>query len=123
MDTNLAVIVMMIVTNWASPIIPPAGWEQIQKMQNVPIERYRLGQVLEVKVVVVEDYQKNKQPVILEKKELGYIEQIGKATETIEWGQTGPIIKMIPKSVLTNDVASTNSVVQKKSFWDRFFKK
>ena len=136
MTNIVASVVVMVVTNWSNPVIPPAQFEKVQKLQGVPEERYRLGQVEEVTVAKVPAKQGEVQ-VVLDKVLFGYVEQYGKATETINWDQTKFTKKQEPAQA-TNKVnvvktptnqpvlsARVNPPVQapKKGFWGRLFSK
>jgi hypothetical protein len=129
--TNItATVVIMIVTNWSNPVIPPAQFEQVQKLQGVPVERYRMGQVEEVTVAKVPSKQGEVQ-VVLDKVLKGYVEQLGTATETIIWKQENFIKKPEPTQTSTNKPVVLNALVNppkaipepKKGFFGRLFSK
>lgn len=136
--TNIAAtVVIMIVTNWSNPVIPPAQIEQALKLQGVPVERYRLGQIEEVTVAKVSTKQ-GEVPVVLDKILKGYVEQIGVATETITWKQENfikipspsqtltnrPVVTPPPTNVVLSVQADSKAIPEsKKSFFDRLYKK
>ena len=122
MTNVVSTIITVVVTNWSSAVIHPAGFEAIRTYQKVPQERVRIGVVEEVKGAQL-DYNNERKYVVLEKKTLKNIQQEGIATETVEWGKITEYISTTNATREISAVSATNTVpvkAEKKAWWKIF---
>jgi len=91
--TNIVGIgILIIVTNWSTPIIPKSEWKMIHEFKGVPATRGRVGVVVERKVVKF-DWDGQKRQVVIAQRNVGHVQQIGKVrNEKIVWTQGAPLI-------------------------------